>query len=188
MELLAIAYKASWGARALLLKPFFKKMELPGYIGKPTFIEGASRISIGSRFRIFPGARLEVATSGTLIIASDVAIAQNLHLTCGKLIHIHSGACIAANVCITDTLHNYTDPEINILKQNDSYRETIIGQDCFIGFGSVINAGTTLGKHCIVGANSYVSGKFPDHCIIAGNPARVIKSYDRKTGAWIKHD
>lgn len=162
-------------------------MELPGYIGKPTFIAGAHRISIGSRFRIFPGARLEVTKNGTVIIDSDVAIAQNLHLTCGKRIHIGAGTCIAANVCITDTIHNYNDPEINILKQIDTYRETVIGNDCFIGFGSVINAGTILGKHCIVGANSYVSGNFPDHCVIAGNPAKIIKKYNNEAREWKKN-
>lgn len=177
--------KLVWGARALVYKPFFGEMCFPGYMGKPIFLTGTKNIYIGKNFRIFPGARLEVQKNAKLHIEEDVAIAQNIHLTCGRSIKIMSGTCIAANVCITDTIHNYQDINKNVLKQQDSYKETLIGQDCFIGYGSVINAGTRLGRHCIVGANSFVSGAFPDNCIIAGNPAKIIKMYSDSESKWI---
>jgi len=50
-----------------------------------------------------------------------------------------------------------------------------IGNDCFIGMNSIILKGTTLGNNVIVGAGSVVHGKFPDNCIIAGNPAKIVK-------------
>lgn len=54
-------------------------------------------------------------------------------------------------------------------------RPIMIGEGCFIGTNSIILKGTTLGKNCVVGAGSVVSGTFPDNVIIAGNPARVVK-------------
>lgn len=51
----------------------------------------------------------------------------------------------------------------------------VIGDDCFIGMNSIILKGTTLGNNVIVGAGSVVHGTFPDNCIIAGNPARIVK-------------
>ena len=50
-----------------------------------------------------------------------------------------------------------------------------IGKNCFIGCNSIILKGTVLGDGCVVGAGAVVSGKFEDNCVIAGNPARVIK-------------
>ena len=54
------------------------------------------------------------------------------------------------------------------------YAQTAIGDNCFIGTGSIILPGVTLGKKCVVGAGSVVNCSFPDGCRIAGVPARLI--------------
>lgn len=56
--------------------------------------------------------------------------------------------------------------------------ETIIGDNVFIGMNSVILMGTKIGNNVIVGAGSVVSGVIPDNCVVAGNPARVIRTLD----------
>lgn len=61
-------------------------------------------------------------------------------------------------------------------KQEDvKHKPIIIGDGCFLGANSIILKGTKLGKNCVVGAGSVVSGTFPDNVIIAGNPAKIIK-------------
>lgn len=65
-------------------------------------------------------------------------------------------------------------------------RETSIGDGCFIGYGAAIQAGTKLGQHCVVGASAVVRGKFPDYCVIVGNPAHVVKKYNLETRSWEK--
>ncbi len=55
-------------------------------------------------------------------------------------------------------------------------REVVIGKDCFIGCNALILKGTKIGDGSVVGAGSVVCGEFPSGVVIAGNPARVIKT------------
>ncbi len=57
-------------------------------------------------------------------------------------------------------------------------KETVLGDNCFIGMNSILLMGTRLGNNVIVGAGSVVHGIFGDNVVIAGNPARVICSLD----------
>ncbi|MBO7747812.1 acyltransferase [Paenibacillus sp. MWE-103] len=61
------------------------------------------------------------------------------------------------------------------IKEKIRTRPVTIGKNCFIGCNSIILKGTVLGDGCVVGAGAVVSGVFADNCVIAGNPAKVIK-------------
>lgn len=54
--------------------------------------------------------------------------------------------------------------------------KTVIGAYCFIGCGSIILPNVTVGDHSIVAAGSVVTRDVPPNSIVAGNPAKVIKS------------
>ena len=53
-----------------------------------------------------------------------------------------------------------------------------IGNNVFIGARTIILPGTTIGDNTIIGAGSVVKGNIPSGVIVAGNPARVIKSIE----------
>ena len=54
--------------------------------------------------------------------------------------------------------------------------DTYIGHHCVIGGRAIILPGLKIGNHVFVAAGSVVTKDFPDHCMIAGNPAKIIKT------------
>lgn len=93
-------------------------------------------------------------------------------------IEIGDNTIIGVNVKIVDNDFHPISPEerINDDYANVAHKPIKIGKNVFIGMNSLILKGTEIGDNSVVGAGSVVSGKFPNNCIIAGNPARVIKS------------
>lgn len=179
--------KIFWILRGLLYKPFFGKFGFPSYIGKPLFIGSSKRIFIGKRVRIFPGARIEVVDKKSSIVFEDnISIGQNLHIISGggQELRIGQNTTFSANVFITNVDHEYDEIDKYILEQPLVNSKTQIGENCFIGYGAVVQAGTILGKQCIVGANAVVRGNFPAYSVIVGVPARIIKRYDKNSGIW----
>lgn len=51
-----------------------------------------------------------------------------------------------------------------------------IGDNVFVGAGSIILPGVTIGNNCVIGAGSVVSHSVPDNMVYAGNPARAIST------------
>ena len=60
-----------------------------------------------------------------------------------------------------------------------------IGQRCFIGPHSTIEAGTTLGHGTLVASHSRVRGRFPDFAVLAGSPATVVGDTREPDRAWL---
>lgn len=102
-----------------------------------------------------------------------------------KKITIGDNTCIGGNVKILDNdFHPIEWETRNQLLRDEAggeatelipAREISIGKNCFIGCNSIILKGTVLGDGCVVGAGAVVAGKFEDNCVIAGNPARVVR-------------
>jgi acetyltransferase-like isoleucine patch superfamily enzyme len=55
------------------------------------------------------------------------------------------------------------------------YPDTVIGKRCFIGAHSVILPGVHIGDECIVAAGAVVTRDVPTRCIVAGNPAQIVR-------------
>jgi acetyltransferase-like isoleucine patch superfamily enzyme len=54
----------------------------------------------------------------------------------------------------------------------------VIGAGCWIGTGAIVLPGTRLGRNVAVAGGAVVRGEFPDHCVIAGVPAKIVRSFD----------
>lgn len=154
----------------------------------PEFISLGDSVIIGYHARIEGVNKYEGAVySPQIIIDDNVTIEQNVHITFANSIVIGRDTAIAANVTITDIDHPYTDIHTPPEKQPIKVDSVVIGSSCKIYNNVVLLPGVRLGNHNIIGANSVVvAGQYPDYCVIAGSPARIIKRFDTTAGRWIK--
>jgi len=104
----------------------------------------------------------------------------------GSDLRIDSGTTVLSEAMITDMDHCYDRIGVSVIHQPIDIRTTHIGPNCFIGSGAKVLAGTTLGAHCVIGANAVVRGRFPPGSVIAGNPARIVRQYDEDAKTWRK--
>lgn len=179
--------KIIWVLRARLFGLFFCEIGRNTYIGKPTYISGLKNICIGNNVRIFPGVRLETYNNGRIIIEDNVAIAQNVHITSSDIdLVIGKGTVIAANSYVTNIDHVYEQVGVPVLEQGFKISKTTIGENCFIGMGVAVNAGTVLESNVIVGANTTLRGVYSKNLVISGNPAKILKYYDKNSNKWAK--
>ena len=83
--------------------------------------------------------------------------------------------CLAAGVYITDAdWHDIYDRS----KPIGNTQAVVLEENCWIGDGSIICKGVTIGRNSVIGAGSVVSRSIPANVIAAGNPATVIKPLD----------
>jgi acetyltransferase-like isoleucine patch superfamily enzyme len=87
------------------------------------------------------------------------------------------------DVYITDQNHGYEDISRPISVQTMPERAVSIGDGSWLGHGSVILPGATIGKHAVIGANSVVTGSIPDYSVAVGTPARVVRRF--VDGGWV---
>jgi acetyltransferase-like isoleucine patch superfamily enzyme len=83
---------------------------------------------------------------------------------------------IAPNCMISGGNHNYIDNLIPMIFQSSNSKGIIIDDDVWIGANSVILDGVTIEKGAIIAAGSVVKNNVAKYEIVAGNPAKKIKS------------
>lgn len=109
-----------------------------------------------------------------MTIGEGVRISRkaNLDYTHPKGVHIGDYTIITPGVHIFT--HDFVKRE---------HVSTFIGSNCFLGAGSIILPGVTIGDHCVIAAGSVVTQDVPSRSVVAGNPAKVLKS-NIKTAAY----
>jgi len=112
-------------------------------------------------------------------ISAQMERGLNLDRVYTKGIHIGADTIITSKVTI---LSHKLIPHIETDSQGMSHTcytgeicETYIGKSCVIGIGATIMAGIKIGDYCVVGAGAVVTKNVPDNCIVAGNPAKIIR-------------
>jgi len=124
----------------------------------------------------------EMLHSPVISIGKQCIIGRGSHLIGHWSIVLGDNIQIGPNVYITDQNHSYLDPDAPIGWQPPMEAGVVIGSGSWIGTNAVILPGTTLGKNTVVAAGAVVRGAFPDHVVLGGVPARVLRHYDAVAG------
>lgn len=90
-----------------------------------------------------------------------IEIGNHVQITSGVKIFTHGGGWVMRN-----EIPNY-----------DSFGRVKIGDNVYIGNNAMIMLGITIGNNVVIAAGSVVTKNVPDNVVIAGNPARIVKSY-----------
>lgn len=108
----------------------------------------------------------------SLRVSMAVSSGAYFAATNGAKIIIGKNTIFAHHVCIMTINHGLEN-------RNEIVAKPItIGKNCWLGNAVTILPGVTLGDNVTVGANAVVTKSFPSNVIIAGNPARIIKSIE----------
>lgn len=106
------------------------------------------------------------------------------HITCIDRIFIGDYVLTGRWVTISDNGHGDTD--FDTLQQHPIERHltskgpVIIGDNVWIGDKATILAGVSIGEGSVIAANAVVTKNVPPYCVVAGNPAKIIKQNQRR--------
>lgn len=146
----------------------------PGWgFSQPTtfFVKSGGSVDADS-FSIHSGCTVVVMNGGKLILGAHSYLNRNSTVVCSYNILIGENVAIAQNVIIRDSdIHH-------IIIEGAEQPNTApihIGNNVWIGTSATILKGVTIGDGAVVAAGSIVTKDVPSNCLVAGNPAKIIK-------------
>ena len=134
------------------------------------------KVTIGSYAMIRPTNLYGGDPGMGLKIGNNSSIGPYCYIGCSGNIEIGSNVMISPRVSIYSENHVFENPSLPMIDQGVARSFVIIEDDCWIASHSVVLAGVRIGRGSVVGAGSIVTKDVPPFSIVAGNPARVVKS------------
>lgn len=159
----------------------------------PGAVFGEDWISIGSGTMIGPHVSLAAGMYGEYFppdtgpivsIGDRCAIGRGSTILGRARIEIGDDVMTGPHVYITDHNHTYDDLDVPIGKQWFDHDPVSIGSGSWLGAGVIVLPGAKIGHHVTVAGGAVVRGEIPDHSVIAGVPAKVVRRYIEGEG-WV---
>jgi acetyltransferase-like isoleucine patch superfamily enzyme len=175
-----------WSLRFIWYEPLFRSQckmigerfcmeQLPYLVGRGEIVIGDDVQLSGKPSILFSSRH---SHSPRLSIGTGSFLGHDCALTIGKQVRIGNHCLIAGGVRITDFDGHPLDADGRRTGgfAADAFQPVIIGDDVWIGHGAIILKGVRIGDRSVIGARAVVTRDVPSDTVVAGNPARIIKS------------
>jgi acetyltransferase-like isoleucine patch superfamily enzyme len=139
-------------------------------------IKLGNRVTIGKYAIIRPSNIYGGPIGEGLTMGDNSNIGPYNYIGCSGKITIGNNVMLAPRVSVYAENHVFDHPELLIRDQGVEKKEVIIEDDCWIAANSIILAGVTIGQGSVVAAGSVVTENVPAYSVVAGVPAKFIKS------------
>lgn len=150
--------------------------DLRNFNGKVSvYMESKSEFMILKKAFISDYVNIKCYRDSNLYIGENTFIGPFSIIHCRKNVKIGNNCMIGEFVSIRDNDHEFRDKNRNYNEQGFKVKETIIGDNVWIGAKVTILSGVTIGNNSIIGANTLVNKDIPDNTIVGGVPGKVIK-------------
>lgn len=173
------------------------------FIGRSVRLRHPQLISVGRAVIIEDNVIIDALSKEGVILGDNVTIAKFTTIQCtGVIRHLgvgltighnsavgaysflgaQGGIQIGANVIMGPRVslhaenHLYGDLTIPIRLQGESRQGIVIEDDCWVGAGSIILDGVRISQGSVIAAGSVVTKSVPAYSVMAGVPARLIKT------------
>ena len=122
---------------------------------------------------------------GTVSIGAKTVLGQECTISSFQHVSIGRECVIADRVMLIDFDHGMVEVERPIRLQGIYKRDVHVGNNVWIGYGACILRGVIVGDNAVIGTNAVVTKDVPPNSVVAGVPARVIRTRDEpKTLRW----
>lgn len=170
--------------RARFMRPYwsrrFHSFGENAIVHRPGSLFGAHQIAIGDHSLILAGCYLSVETPAwareepVLRIGDRVGIRPYCMLSASESIVIEDDVIIGAFSSVIDSDHTFAEGRPNVMHNSVATGPIRIGRGTWLAERVAVLRGASIGRCCIIGANSVVRGELPDYAIAAGAPAKVV--------------
>ena len=152
-----------------------------------SLIDGSSPKDIVIGEKVWMWGTLNSQSGGKIIMGDYSKIGGGSVINAVESVQIGNYTGIAENVHITDNNNHPVNPSyrkyMRICRdmeprywKHSAHAPVVIGENCWIGRNVSILKGVTIGDNSVIAANSVVTKSVPANCIVAGNPAKVVKT------------
>lgn len=152
----------------------------------PLAVERPERVAFGASTFVLAGATISVGPSARVQVGARTYLGRDLTIVCAGSVTIGDDVMGSDRLLFADTAPEPTVAGVPVRDQDLAAPRPVVVEDgVFLGTGAMVLAGVTVGARSLVGAGAVVTRSVPPNCVVVGNPARVVRWYDREHDRWV---